>query len=46
MTTISFELYETICDLLENEELDVETIATMANTTVEAVHYVSRAEGI
>ena len=46
MMTINFELYETICDLLENEELDVETIATMTNTTVEVVRYVSSVEEI
>ena len=46
MTAINFELYETVCDLLENEDLDIETIATMANTTVEVVRYISSVEEI
>ena len=46
MLTLTYELYETICDLLTNENLSVEEIATMANTTPEIVRFVSAQEEI
>lgn len=41
---LDFDTYETICDLLADETLDVETIATMVGVSVEDVQYVCRAE--
>jgi DNA-directed RNA polymerase specialized sigma24 family protein len=44
MMNINFDTYEMICDLLDNEDLDVAEIAAMVGVSVETVKYVDRAE--
>ena len=45
MTTLTYDAYEMICDVLyEHEELELEEIAEMTGFTLEEVKYVASAE--
>ena len=44
MTYIDFDTYQMICDLLDNDDLDLADIAMMVGVTLADVQYVDRAE--
>jgi hypothetical protein len=44
MTHIDFDTYQLICDLMDNDDLDLADIAVMAGVTLADVQYVYRAE--
>ena len=44
MTHIDFDTYQLICDLLDNDNLDLTDIAMMVGVTLADVQYVDRAE--
>ena len=44
MMNINFDTYQLICDLLDNDDLDLADIAVMAGVTLADVQYVDRAE--
>ena len=44
MTHIDFDTYQLICELLDNEDLDLADIAVMVGATLAEVQYVDRAE--
>jgi hypothetical protein len=44
MTNIDFNTYQLICDLLDNDDLDLADIAVMVGVTLADVQYVDRAE--
>ena len=44
MTHIDFDTYQLICDLLDNDDLDLADIAVMVGVTLADVQYVDRAE--
>jgi hypothetical protein len=44
MTHIDFDTYQLICDLIDNDDLDLADIAVMAGVTLADVQYVYRAE--
>lgn len=44
MTHIDFDTYQLICDLLDNDDLDLADIAVMVGATLADVQYVDRAE--
>ena len=44
MTHIDFDIYQLICELLDNEDLGLDDIAAMVGVTLEDVQYVDRAE--
>jgi hypothetical protein len=44
MTHIDFDTYQLICELLDNDNLDLADIAVMAGVTLADVQYVDRAE--
>ncbi len=44
MTHIDFDTYQLICDLLDDDDLDMADIAMMAGATLADVQYVAHAE--
>lgn len=44
MTHIDFDTYQLICELLDNDDLDLADIAVMAGVTLADVQYVAHAE--
>ena len=44
MTHIDFDTYQLICDLLDNDDLDLADIAVMVGVTLADVQYVDHAE--